>query len=166
MAQTNDPHHVTETSANHPKPVLIKDLSTELSARRTGMSFQRTRMSADRTLMSILRTAISLIGFGFTIYQFFGRLQEAKILPSESHAPGNFGKSMVTLGIFMLTLGIVYHVRYMLGLRNERNEMVKQGNLHGESQYPISLTLITASLFWILGMLAITSMVFHVHVLG
>ena len=38
------------------------DVSTELSARRTGMSFQRTRMSADRTLMSVMRTSLTGIG--------------------------------------------------------------------------------------------------------
>jgi uncharacterized membrane protein YidH (DUF202 family) len=42
------------------KPGL--DVSTDLSARRTGMSFQRTRMSADRTLMSVMRTSLVLLG--------------------------------------------------------------------------------------------------------
>ena len=50
-------------------------VSVELSSRRTGMSFQRTRMSADRTLMSVIRTSLSLISFGFTIFQFFEKLQ-------------------------------------------------------------------------------------------
>ena len=56
---------------------MLTDVSTELSARRTGMSFQRTRMSADRTLMSVMRTSLSLIGFGFTIFQVFQKLHEA-----------------------------------------------------------------------------------------
>ena len=42
------------------------------------MSFQRTRMSADRTLMSVIRTSLSLIGFGFTIFQVFEKLHEAR----------------------------------------------------------------------------------------
>ena len=52
----------------------------ELSMRQTGLSFQRTRMSADRTLMSVIRTALSLISFGFTIFQFFQHLENAKML--------------------------------------------------------------------------------------
>jgi inner membrane protein YidH len=38
-------------------------------------SWLRTRMSLERTLMSWVRTGIALVGFGFTIFQFFGRLK-------------------------------------------------------------------------------------------
>jgi len=76
-------------------------ISVELSSRRTGMSFQRTRMSADRTLMSVIRTSLSLIGFGFTIFQGFQKLQETQVLKS-SAAPRHFGIALVLLGIGML----------------------------------------------------------------
>jgi uncharacterized membrane protein YidH (DUF202 family) len=145
------------------------DLSTnrtDMSMRRTGMSFQRTRMSADRTLMSIMRTALSLIGFGFTIFQFFEHLQTSKILIASSHASRNFGVALVALGIVMLTLGIAYHVAFMRSLRAERAAMKADGLIHGESPYPISLTLITAGLLWLLGLLAIASMVFNLDTLG
>ncbi|MET0581750.1 MAG: DUF202 domain-containing protein [Pseudoxanthomonas sp.] len=138
------------------------EASIELSSRRTGMSFQRTRMSADRTLMSVMRTALSLIGFGFTIYQFFGHLVQTPGVALNPHAPRNFGIALVALGMVMLTLGIVYHVRYMQGLRAERALMMQQSLIHGESHYPISLTLITAGLLWLLGLLAIVSMTFNV----
>ena len=39
-------------------------------------AWMRTRMSTDRTLEAWMRTAVSLIGFGFTIVQFFGRLNQ------------------------------------------------------------------------------------------
>ena len=141
-------------------------VSVELSARRTGMSFQRTRMSADRTLMSIIRTALSLIGFGFTIFQAFSKLREAKMLAETSRAPQHFGTALVALGILMLTLGIVYHVQFMIGLRSERNAMTAEGLIHGQSKYPISLTLITASLLLLIGLLAIVSMVFDTKPFG
>jgi len=35
----------------------------------------RTRMALERTLIAWVRTGIALIGFGFTIVQFFQRLQ-------------------------------------------------------------------------------------------
>jgi len=135
---------------------------TEMSMRRTGMSFQRTRMSADRTLMSIMRTALSLISFGFTIFQVFSKLLHAPEVRMASDAPRNFGVAMVGLGIFALTLGIIYHLNFMKALRHERKQMVQEGLLHGESPYPVSATLITAGLLWLLGLFAIVSMVFNV----
>jgi putative membrane protein len=137
-------------------------VSIELSSRRTGMSFQRTRMSADRTLMSVMRTAISLISFGFTIFQVFGRLRDLNVLAKTSHAPRNFSIALVTIGIVMLALGIVYHIQYMLTLRNERRDMVNQKLIHGESPYPVSLTLLVATMVLMLGLLAIASMVFNI----
>jgi putative membrane protein len=136
-------------------------ISVELSSRRTGMSFQRTRMSADRTLMSVIRTSLSLIGFGFTIFQVFQKAHEAQILKS-SHAASNFGESLVLLGILMLALGIIYHVKFMLELRRERARMKADGLVHGESGFPVSLTLIVAFALLAIGLAAIVSMVFSV----
>jgi putative membrane protein len=137
------------------------DISTELSSRRTGMSFQRTRMSADRTLMSVIRTSLSLIGFGFTIFQFFEKLKQAGTL-AHAAAPRNFGITLVLLGILMLIGGIIYHVQFMLGLRHERAAMTAAGLIHGESHFPVSLTLITAILLLAIGIVAIVSMLFQI----
>jgi putative membrane protein len=146
-------------------PVTVKsgsdEISVELSSRRTGMSFQRTRMSADRTLMSVIRTSLSLIGFGFTIFQFFQKLREAGTI-AHAAAPRNFGVALVLLGITMLTIGIVYHVQFMVGLRAERQAMTEEGLIHGQSHFPVSLTLITAVVLLMIGVAAIVSMVFQV----
>src|SRR5258705_6325844 len=136
----------------------IDDVSTELSRRRTGMSFQRTRMSADRTLMSVIRTALSLIGFGFTIFQFFQKMRDAKVL-ERVNAPRNFGIALVVIGIGMLILGIIYHIQFMTGLRKTREEMAAEGLIHGESVFPTSLTLITAIVLLLVGIAAAVSMV-------
>lgn len=135
-------------------------VALELSSRRTGMSFQRTRMSADRTLMSIMRTALALIGFGFTIYQFFSRMRASEVLLGRVHAPRNFGIALVALGITMLLLGILYHIQFMRELRHERGQMIAQGLIHGQTHYPLSLTLVTALLLLLIGVMAIASMVF------
>lgn len=140
-------------------------ISTELAARRTGMSFQRTRMSSDRTLMSIMRTALSLIGFGFTIFQFFRKLQQSDVVRND-HAPRNFGLALVSLGIAMLVLGIIHHLLFMRELRRTRDDMTSTGLIHGQSQFPVSLTLVTAVLLLALGLLAILSMLFGVGPLG
>lgn len=166
MPEERDPE--LKLSANLPKPPYeaTDDKSVELSSRRTGMSFQRTRMSADRTLMSVIRTALSLISFGFTIFQVFQKMQESKILEGSGREPRNFGIALVLLGMVMLTLGIIYHIDYMRGLRAERVRMIEQGLVHGESKYPVSLTLITAALLWLLGLLAAASMAFGIPLLG
>ena len=141
------------------------DMSVELSARRTGMSFQRTRMSADRTLMSVIRTSLSLIGFGFTIYQVFQKMREADFIKSAA-APRTFGEVLVVLGILMLLLGIGYHVAFMTGLRREREQMKAAGLIHGESGYPVSLTLIVALVLLAIGIMAIISMWLHIGPFG
>lgn len=141
------------------------EISVELSARRTGMSFQRTRMSADRTLMSVMRTSLSLISFGFTIYQVFEKLRDAGSI-THAGASRNFGILLVSLGIVMLIVGIIYHVRFMIGLRHEREAMRRDGLIHAESQFPPSMTLITAVLLLIIGIFAIVNMLFQIGPLG
>ena len=130
------------------------DVSVELSRRRTGMSFQRTRMSADRTLMSVIRTSLSLISFGFTIAQFFQKLKESDVVTS-AHEPRVFGMALVWLGIAMLAFGILYHVQFMVGLRRTRAAMRGHELIHGESAFPVSLTLITAVVLLGIGIAAI-----------
>jgi putative membrane protein len=136
-------------------------ISVELSSRRTGMSFQRTRMSADRTLMSVIRTSLSLISFGFTIFQVFEKLRDAGTLTHAASAR-NFGISLVALGILMLIGGIIYHLQFMYGLREERKAMTAAGLIHGESRFPPSLTLMTAVILLVIGIAAIVSMLFQI----
>jgi putative membrane protein len=135
-------------------------MSANLSSRRTALSFQRTRMSADRTLMSVIRTALSLIGFGFTIYQFFRYLRETAGVAElvRSAAPRNFGLALVILGVVMLSLGIWKHIIFMLELRAERKMFANQGLIPGDDKFPVSITLITATMLLMLGLVAIVGM--------
>jgi putative membrane protein len=137
---------------------LFSDPAVELSARRTGMSFQRTRLSADRTLMSVIRTSLSLISFGFTINQVFQNLKEQSVLHGAS-AGRNFGQTLVVLGIGMLLIGIIYHWKFMAGLRTTRTDLRQQGLIHADSQFPPSFTLFTALVLLLFGVVVIVSMV-------
>ena len=130
------------------------DVSTDLAMRRTGMAFQRTRMAADRTLMSIIRTSLSLISFGFTIFQFFKKLSQADMIES-SQEPRQFGTALVWLGIGLLVLGIAQHVHFMWQLRKTRAAMKHVSLIHGESSFPLSVTLVTAIALLGIGLLAI-----------
>ena len=126
------------------------------------MSFQRTRLSADRTLMSVIRTSLSLISFGFTIYQFFARMmKEGTLETSSSHAARHFGGALVWLGVGLLIIGIIYHVQFMLGLRDERKRMKQEGAIFGESRFPASFTLVAAIVLLLIGFAAIASVTFH-----
>jgi len=157
MDNTSDAHVTSKAEADR--------ISVELSSHRTGMSFQRTRMSADRTLMSVIRTSLSLIGFGFTIFQVFQRLYEAQIL-KRAQAPRNFGQALVFLGVAMLILGIVNHMKFMLELRRQWGEARAGGLIHAGSRLPVSVTLIIAVLLLTIGLFAIISMVFGVGPFG
>ncbi|RJF91112.1 YidH family protein [Sphingomonas cavernae] len=132
---------------------------TELSMRRTGMSIQRTRMSADRTLMSVIRTALSLIGFGFTINQAFAKLVEAGTFRS-AEAPRNFGIALIIVGILVMVGGIWRHIQFATELRNSRAELTEEGLIHGQSRYPVSVTLIASIALALIGMAAILSIAF------
>src|SRR5262245_57232128 len=134
-------------------------ISTELASRRTGMSFQRTRMSADRTLMSVIRTSLSLIGFGFTVYQVFRKAAEAGTI-SDARSARTFGLALLVLGILLLVGGIVRQVQFALELRRRRSAMMGDHLIHGESAYPVSMTLITATLLLLVGLVAVASVVF------
>jgi len=111
--------------------------------------------------MSVIRTSLSLIGFGFTIFQLFQKMFDAKVLPSAAPAR-HFGTGLLALGVLMLTLGIIYHVTFMRELRNTRAAMHEANLIHAQSGFPISLTLMTALLLLVLGLAAIVSVVWQI----
>lgn len=141
-------------------------VSDQSAACRTGMALQRTRMAAERTLMAVIRTSLSLIGFGFTIFQFFGHLRETGLLASGSPAPRNFGLTLVLLGVGMQAIGLVHYVRFMAGLRAERQEMIATGLIPDGRAGPVSLTMVVGLLLFLTGLAAIASMAFNVGPFG
>jgi uncharacterized membrane protein YidH (DUF202 family) len=138
---------------------------TEMSMRRTGMSFQRTRLSGDRTLMSSIRTSLSLIGFGFTIQQAFERLREAGTIHSAG-APQRFGLLLILLGVAILVGGIVQFVQFENELRQTRHTMMGEALVHGESRFPVSITLLVAIALLLIGCFAALNIVFGLALFG
>ena len=108
--------------------------------------------------MSVIRTALSLISFGFTIFQFFQKLHVTSTLDGNQPVR-RFSIALVLLGTGMLVFGIGYHLVFMRGLRQERQQLKKEGLIHPESKFPVSLTL-TAIALLVIGLLAFVSMVF------
>lgn len=140
---------------------LIGDASTELSANRTAMSFERTAMSSDRTLMSIVRTSLSLIAFGFTIFQFFHTLGKSSAKIPDA-APRNFGLALIVLGMILLALGLVDHVRQTQARRSRRNRLFEERLVHHVEPIRPSTTMIVAVLLFIVGLLAMLRVGFRV----
>lgn len=68
----------------------------------------RTRAAVERTLMSWVRTAISLIGFGFTIVQFFQRMDELPgVTPARHPAAAQYiGLALIACGVLALVISI------------------------------------------------------------
>jgi uncharacterized membrane protein YidH (DUF202 family) len=167
IVDTSDPDRASVEYSQHRTKLsthrtALSSCRTEMSSRRTGMSFQRSRMSAERTLMSVIRTSLSLISFGFTIYQFLGRLMDEKLVSGAPHAARNFGQALVWLGVGMLVVGIAYHVQFMLGLRKARRGMRDETLIHAESGFPVSFTLVVAVLLLGVGVAALASLTFQV----
>ena len=80
----------------------------------------RTRLSVERTLMSWVRTGISLIGFGFTIVQFFDRVQDLPGVASARFpdAPRYLGLMLILCGIIALVVSVweyQWTLRYLRG---------------------------------------------------
>jgi putative membrane protein len=72
----------------------------------------RTRLNLERTMMSWIRTAASLIGFGFTIVQFFQRLQDIPGVNPALHpaAPRYLGLGLIGCGVGALVISVwQYH---------------------------------------------------------
>jgi inner membrane protein YidH len=68
----------------------------------------RTRLALDRTLMAWVRTATAMIGFGFTIVQFFERLETFEgVAPAlRPQAPRFIGLALIGAGILSLAVSI------------------------------------------------------------
>jgi len=83
-------------------------------------SWIRTRLSVMRTLEAWVRTAISLIGFGFTIVQFFERLDQSQWAapPKIPNLARNMGLVLIGIGTVALAISIWQHrclVKYLNG---------------------------------------------------
>jgi putative membrane protein len=119
----------------------------------------RTRLSVERTMMSWVRTATALIGFGFTIVQFFARMQDSPgvapaFFPS---APRYLGLSLIFCGVVALAISIW---EYQWGLRYlwSENFAVIAGVTRGGRQTPL---LAVAILLAFIGIFAFFAVLFR-----
>lgn len=77
-------------------------------AAESHFAWVRTRLAVERTILAWIRTAVSLIAFGFTIVQFFERVQD---MPGAGpatfpHAPRYLGLALILAGIGSLLVAM------------------------------------------------------------
>ena len=79
----------------------------------------RTALSSEQTLMSWVRTSVSLFTFGFSIATFFQYLTVEQQDTEWSAGPRRLGISLICVGLLMLVLAMVDHVRMIRQMRRE-----------------------------------------------
>lgn len=75
-----------------------------------------TRLSLERTFMAWIRTAVSLIGFGFTIVQFFQRLQGMEASNGRTmraETPRDLGLALIATGVGVLVIASFQYRRVL-----------------------------------------------------
>jgi putative membrane protein len=119
----------------------------------------RTRLSADSTLMGWMRLATTLIGFGFTIVQFFDRLENmSSAKPALAPLlPRYLGLALIFSGVFGLLIAIWQYIWLVNYLHSEEFR-----RLATKSQLPVNKPVIAIALaLAVIGSAAFVSVIFR-----
>ena len=119
----------------------------------------RTRLSADSTLMGWMRLATTLIGFGFTIVQFFDRLENmSNAKPALAPLlPRYLGLALIFSGVFGLLIAIWQYVWFVNYLHSEEFRP-----LAIKSQLPVNKPVLAIALaLAVIGSAAFVSVIFR-----
>ncbi|SRR5579883_1143597 len=120
---------------------------------QTHFAWIRTSLSAERTLMAWNRTSLSLIAFGFTIYQFFEKFQEATAGPNAPHpdAPRYLGLALIGVGTAGTLIALFQYWQIKRYLKGE--EFKPNGLREGLPGW--SLTLLVATFSAVIGIVTL-----------
>ncbi|HSL72594.1 MAG TPA: DUF202 domain-containing protein [Longimicrobiales bacterium] len=114
-----------------------------LPQRDSHFSWLRTRLSIERTMTSWMRTATAMIGFGFTIFQFFDRLNSM-----EGVAPARHPTAILIVSLSLVAIGsiglVVAMIEYRRGLRYLWSPEFR--DIAGMEKEPITTPTLSAAL--------------------
>jgi putative membrane protein len=112
----------------------------------------RTRLALERTLMAWMRTSVSLIGFGFTIVQFFQRLNstEGAVPALRPQAPRQLGLALIACGVLGLMISLLQYRRIVKYLWSDQYRVL--AGIDSKDMAPIiaqspSMAIVIALLF-------------------
>jgi putative membrane protein len=117
--------------------------------RSTRLAIDRTWVAYERTMLAWVRTATSLITFGFSVYKFF------QIVRSEGERT-NYLMGARQFGILLVSIGLASLVLATLEYR--QNIRMLDREYEGR---PRSLAVIVAALISIVGVVAMSLMIFR-----
>ena len=117
----------------------------------------RTRLALERTLMAWIRTGLALIGFGFTIVQFFQRLNDMQgVAPAmRPQASRDMGLALIAAGLLALFIsGWQYRrvVKYLWS--NEFKPLAGMGSMDMHPVYTQSPLLVVLIAVILIGLFA------------
>jgi putative membrane protein len=115
------------------------------------LGLERTRLAYERTMMAWIRTGVSLISFGFSIYKFF-QIQEVGLKGAFQDGligPRGFGATMILIGLSVVGIAGLQHVRDLQGMRAAGIEP------------PPSLAVVVGALVVLLGVMGLFAVTFR-----
>jgi putative membrane protein len=148
-------HKAAHRSATTDPDSTDAEADADLASHQIGLAFERTLMGADRTLMATVRTALALIGFGFAICEVFRQLEAKHLLAGAQLAGRRVGLGMLLLGILLLLMGLLSHIRFFRDLDRKHRRLVDLGLVHGAVQYRPMPTFVTGALLALVGVAAV-----------
>lgn len=117
----------------------------------------RTQLGLQRTLMASVRTAVSLIGFGFTVAQFFKRMQGESAEHFGVELPRNLGLVLILAGVLSLAVATWQYRNAMGYLRSDEFSSIAGAEIvRGRSSLHTS-TYLSALAVMLIGMAAFAS---------
>jgi putative membrane protein len=111
----------------------------------------RTRLAVERTMMAYMRTAVALIGFGFGLFQFFYKFQNAPEIGTVRfpNAAWLLGLALILAGVMAAVFSVLEYRRMLRYLWSDGFAAVAGMTRKGKNTplYAVSLVIVVVGVF-------------------